>query len=113
MTLRVKMVSFFLFMALFMSLVVIWSSLESSVLKQSFLFDQRWFVTTFIDLYLALLIIFSWVCITSNSLTLKIFAFFVFIVLGNIGVGLVLAWRAYQSPHNMTWGKFIKGDCFD
>jgi len=108
--LRKKLIAYGLVHAFLMLGSVVWASMDSFVLNQGVLFEKPWFVTTLLDLYLALSVIYIWIHVTTKAVVCRLIAFLSLMLLGNIGVGLVIAFRAYAFTDKMTWKEFLKGD---
>ena len=111
--LRKKIIIYGLIHALVMLGIVVWASMDSFVLNQGVLFEKPWFVTTLLDLYLALLVFYMWIHITTKRSFFRWAVLLSLILLGNISVGLIIAWRAYALRDQMSWKDFFKGDLND
>jgi hypothetical protein len=108
--LRKKIIGYGLVHAFVMLVCVVWASMDSSVLNQGALLEKPWFLTTLLDLYLTLAVVYIWIHATTKGVVIRLIAFLSFILLGNIGVGLAIAYRAYAFTDQMTWTEFLKGD---
>ncbi len=93
--------------------ITVWASLENSILNAGYLFFEVWFLATLADTYLAFLLVYLWLAVTSRHLVFKVLCALSFILLGNIAMGLAISYRAYVLGPNLTWTRFFKGELND
>lgn len=108
--LRRYIIFFGLIHAMVMLGTTIWASMQSSILQQGHLFSEPWFIATLIDTYLAFLLFYLWIALTTRGNIIRMMYFVLVVTLGNISMGLMIAWRAYRMHQAMTWIQFLKGD---
>jgi hypothetical protein len=91
-----------------MTVAITWASLSASIIAlPSTLTNEPWFIATCIDAYLALFIIYGWVCCIEKSLSAKAFWFLMILGLGNIGVGAYFIKRVLAMPSIFTLSQFF------
>ena len=99
--------------ALTMLLTTIWASNINSILNAGHLFKDPWFIAPLVDAYLGFLIVYIWSLYTTKSIIKNIITLITFICLGNIAIGLLVAYRASQMSPTSNFINFLKGDLND
>tara|TARA_A100001015_G_scaffold316162_1_gene429756 strand:- start:3312 stop:3686 length:375 start_codon:yes stop_codon:yes gene_type:complete len=90
--------------------VSVWAIMNEPIISLVNLFIHPWFITIFIDAYLGLLFIYLWLAITNKSNKFRLTSFFLILIFGNISIGLIIAYRAYNMENGLNVYRFIKGD---
>lgn len=93
--------------ALAMLTATIWAALNMNIMNAGFLFAEPWYIATFIDTYLAFLLVYLWVAYLETTNLARLFWAVLFICLGNIAMGIYIAHRATKLTENATWADFI------
>ena len=107
---RKTLIIFGLIHAMVMLGFTTWASYQNSILNVGYLFDDAWFIATLADTYLGFLVVYLWIALTRHHFWSRLIHLIAFISLGNIAIGLAIAWRAYAMGKDLTLAKFFKGD---
>ena len=99
--------------ALIMFITTLWASNINSILNTGHLFKSPWFIATLVDAYLGFLIVYIWSLYTTKSIIKNITTLIAFICLGNIAIGLLVTYRAFQMSPTSHFIDFLKGDLND
>ena len=105
--LRRTLIVFGITHSLVMLSMTIWSSLQDSILNQAHLFQNAWFLATLLDTYLAFLLFYLWVFTVTPKWHFKLLHLIAIITLGNIIMGLYIAYRAYKMVHLQSIKQFL------
>jgi hypothetical protein len=89
---------FLLFLAILTAMltVTVWATLERSVFDAGYLFQERWFVATFVDAYAGFVTFYVWVAYKERGLAGRVAWFLGIMALGNIAMAsyvLLQLWR--------------------
>ena len=93
-----------------MLIVSVWAFMNEPISSLVNLLTHPWFIAVIMDTYLGLLFIYLWLAITNKSNKFRLTSFFLILIFGNISIGLIIAYRAYNMEHGLNVYRFIKGD---
>ena len=96
--------------ALIMLGTTIWASLTLSILNTGHLFQDVWFIATLTDTYLAFIIIYLWLALTTSCHLKKALYFILIMGLGNIAIGLIISYKAIKATDTTPISDILLGD---
>ena len=109
---RINIMLFGIIHAALMLITTIWAYLDEPILNSAHLFQSPWFIVTLIDAYLGHLVVFIWLAITTKNNIFRLVSFFGIFFLGNLSIGLIIAYRAYHMEKGLSLARFFKGDIY-
>lgn len=68
--------------------VTVWASLGQNIWDAGYLFNERWFVATFVDAYLGFLTFYVWVAYRERTVIGRVLWFVAIMGLGNIAMAV-------------------------
>ena len=104
---KTKLIIYGLIHTLVMTLCIVYTALQESILDAGYLFNYPWYWGTLVDTYLAFLCFYWWVAYCETKWVSRVVWFFAIVFLGNMAMGLYIVLRAQSLADDATMVDFL------